>query len=365
MQFHPWLCPRLQQQIQCAKGDLPYIASGKRDQEPEALDPNMALTLATLPSLPTMDPHTSSYPLVELSLLSAALGLSGPKFSTTTPYIHVVPLQSPPLNINSVYTPHNTVTDAPPSTGMSSANPSVVRHSYGRIETISSKLTDSNHTKTPERLKNVHATSSGKTAKQCGAFVKLERGETRRCRNKTKTMRSTSPLKDLDVSAYRCHLHVDQDAVTTAKLKEDFTAISTVANAHPCGALVKVKGEKDRIRPCINRTSKPLPFDVFLDPDTGSEPVDYRCHVHLAPKDTRIQSRKNENFIIDLSRYISNHLSTPTQCAIRQKMAAAPTEADGPGYIYVFLIIGGIQSYPLNVSPATHTLGISGYCCSR
>ena len=209
------------------------------------------------------------------------------------------------------------------------------------IERDSSELVDPNHTKDLEKPRQAHLTSRSETAEQCAAFVKLKQGGIRQCGNKTKAMYSTSALKDPGVSPYRCRHHVDQDAETTAKLKEDSTVISTDDNAHPCGAVVKVKGEKDRIRPCMNKTSKPLPFDAFLDPGTIIEPVEYRCRVHLAPKDKKIQSRKNENFIIDLSQYIPSHLSTPTQCAIRQKMAAAPTEADGPGYIYVFLIVGG------------------------
>ncbi len=188
-----------------------------------------------------------------------------------------------------------------------------------------------------------HATSRSRSeiAKQCGAFIEPKKGTTRQCGNKTKTMLSTDALKDLDVSAYRCHRHVDQDADTTAKLKKDPTVILTSYNPHPCGAFVKVKGEKDRIRPCMNQTSKLLPLDAFIDPDnTVSEPMEYRCHVHVVPKDKKIQSRNNENLIIDLSQYIPSHLSAPTQCALRQKMAAAPTEADGPGYVYVFRIDG-------------------------
>lgn len=153
-------------------------------------------------------------------------------------------------------------------------------------------------------------------------------------------MLSTNALKDPDASAYRCHLHLGQDAETTAKLKKDSTVTPTNYNAHPCGAFVKVKGEKDRIRPCMNKTSKPLPLDAFIDPDTVSEPVEYRCHVHVVSKDKKIQSRKNENLIIDFAQYIPSHLSAPTQCALRQKMAAAPTETDRPGYVYVFRIDG-------------------------
>jgi len=151
-------------------------------------------------------------------------------------------------------------------------------------------------------------------------------------------------LRNLDVSAYRCHRHVDQGAETTAKLKKGSTITLANNNAHPCGAFVKVKGEKDRIRPCMNQTSKPLPLDSFLDPDTVYEPVEYRCYIHMVPKDKKIISRKNENLIIDLSQYIPSHLSDPTQCALRQKMAAAPTEADRPGYVYVFRIDG--ESWP-------------------
>lgn len=184
-----------------------------------------------------------------------------------------------------------------------------------------------------------HATSRSEIAKQCGAVVGPKKGKTRQCENKTKTILAPNALKDLDVSAYRCHRHVGQDAETTAKLKKGSTV--TLTNyTHPCGAFVKVKGEKDRIRPCMNQTSKPLPLDAFLDPSPVSEPVEYRCHVHVVPKDKKIQSRKNENLVIDLSQYIPSHLSAPTQSALRQKMAAAPTEADRPGYVYVFRIDG-------------------------
>ena len=206
------------------------------------------------------------------------------------------------------------------------------------METVSSKFVDCSHTKTPDEPPKARATTS-EAANQCGAFIETKKGETRQCGNKTRTMLSTSASKDLNVSVYRCHRHVDQDAETTAKLKEDSTVSST--STRPCGALVKVKGEKDRIRPCMNNTSTPLPFDAFLDPDNMSEHVEYRCHVHVVPRDKKIQSRKNENFIIDLPHYIPSRLSTPTQCALRQKMAAGPTEADGPGYIYAFVIIGG------------------------
>jgi hypothetical protein len=182
-----------------------------------------------------------------------------------------------------------------------------------------------------------------KIANQCEASVK---DKTRQCLNKTKTVVSTDALKDPGVSAYRCHAHVHEDAETASRLKEDSTIISDSDNSHQCGALVKVKGEKDRIRPCMIKTSTPLPFDAFLNPDTVSEPPEYRCHVHVVPKDKKIQSRKNENVILDLSQYIPSHLSPPTQCALRQKMAAAPTEADGPGYIYLFQIPGELVSLP-------------------
>jgi hypothetical protein len=184
------------------------------------------------------------------------------------------------------------------------------------------------------------AISRSEIAKQCDAFIEPKKGKTRQCGNKTKTIISTNAQKNLGVSAYRCHRHVDQDADTTAKMKKGSIVTLTNYNVHPCGAFVKVKGEKDRIRPCMNQTSKPLPLDAFLDPDTLYEPVEYRCHVHVVPKDRKIQSRKNENLIIDLSQYIPSHLSAPTQCALRQKMAAAPTEADKPGYVYVFWIDG-------------------------
>lgn len=195
---------------------------------------------------------------------------------------------------------------------------------------------------TPDKPMKAHAASGSRSeiAKQCGAFIETKKGTPRQCGNKTKTMLSTDALKDLDVSAYRCHHHVNQDAETTAKLKKDSTITLINYNTRPCGAFVKVKGEKDRIRPCMNKTSKPLPLDAFIDPDTVSEPVEYRCHVHVVPKDKKIQSRSNVNLIIDLSQYIPSHLSAPTQCALRQKMAAAPTEADGPGYVYGFQIDG-------------------------
>jgi len=208
-----------------------------------------------------------------------------------------------------------------------------------RIQTASSKLADSNQRETPDKPMKARATSKSEIANQCGAFIQPKKGKTRQCGNKTKTMLSTSAHKNLDVSAYRCHRHVDQDAETTAKTK-DTTVTSSNYNAHPCGAFVKVKGKKDRMRPCMNQTSTPLPLDAFLDPDAVSEPVEYRCHLHALPKDKKIQSRKNENLIIDFSQYIPSHLSAPTQCALRQKMAAAPTEADRPGYVYVFRIDG-------------------------
>ena len=185
-----------------------------------------------------------------------------------------------------------------------------------------------------------HTTLRSEVAKQCGAFIKPNRGKTRQCGNKTKTMLSTNDPKDPDASAYRCRVHFGQDAEATAKLKKDSTVTPTNYNAHPCGAFVKVKGEKDRIRPCMNQTSKPLPLDAFIDPDTVSEPMEYRCHIHVVSKDKKIKSRKNENLIIDFSQYIPSHLSAPTQCALRQKMAAAPTETDRPGYIYGFRIDG-------------------------
>jgi hypothetical protein len=82
-------------------------------------------------------PHTSSLYLAmeptqtELtSLLSAVLGPSAPKISTANPRFHVVSLQSLPFDMNPVYTRSDTVSDAPSSTSMSSANPTAGCHPH-------------------------------------------------------------------------------------------------------------------------------------------------------------------------------------------------------------------------------------------
>lgn len=99
--------------------------------------PNTVAKLATLPPPMARVPHTSSLYLTAgptqtqlTSLLSAALGPSPPKISTTAPRIQVVSLQSPPFSINPVYTRDNTVSDTPSSTRTSSANLFVVHRSH-------------------------------------------------------------------------------------------------------------------------------------------------------------------------------------------------------------------------------------------